>query len=89
MEDPSQIAVRFKRLMQDLENGSELRSTFRPWEIELLLDFQSCDLRGPLRRRVLRRYTRAALRNLERGAGLVKLSEYLDRLKKRNLPRCA
>ncbi len=89
MDDPSQMAVRFKRLMHELADGSPARTSFRPWEIELLLDFQSCDLRGPLRRRVLRRYTRAALKGLDRGAGLLKLSEYLEKLRRRHLPRCA
>ncbi len=38
MDDTSQMLVRFKRLMHDLENGSPARNSFRPWEVGLLLD---------------------------------------------------
>ncbi len=86
MDDTSQMLVRFKRLMHDLENGSPARNSFRPWEVELLLDLQECHLGGPLRRRVLRRYKRAALKSIEGGSPPLKLSDYLARLRKR---RCA
>jgi hypothetical protein len=65
--------------MRDIEHGATSRNSFRPWEIELLVDFQNCDL-GMNRRRVLRRYEKAALRSIERGAHRpLTLSEYLAR----------
>jgi hypothetical protein len=82
MTDSTQLLLRFDRLMRDVENGTTERNSFRPWEVELLLDMQSCRL-GPDRRRVLRRYQRAVHRSMERGAArLLRLSEYLLRSRK-------
>ncbi len=89
MEDSSQLAVQFKRLMRDVLAGSLGRNSFRPWEIELLLDLQSCELPGPTRRRILRRYERAALKGLDRGAAPLRLSEYLARVRARTRRRAA
>lgn len=89
MEDSSQMVVHFKRLMRDVQTGSLARNSFRPWEVELLLDFQSCELPGPTRRRILRRYERAVLKSIDRGAAPLKLSEYLARVRARNHLRCA
>jgi hypothetical protein len=83
MGDSSQLIVRFERLMHDVENGNTKRNTFRPWEVELLLDMMSCEL-GSARNRVLRRYRKAVHRCLERGAAKpLMLSEYLSRSHKR------
>jgi hypothetical protein len=82
MTDSSQFLFRFDRLMRDVENGDTSRNSFRPWEVELLVDMHTCRL-GPNRRRVLRRYQRAVHRSLERGAPRpLKLSEYLSRARK-------
>jgi hypothetical protein len=82
MTDSSQFLLRFDRLMRDVENGDTSRNSFRPWEIELLVDMQACRL-GSDRRRVLRRYSKAVRRSLERGASSpLKLSEYLSRSRK-------
>lgn len=89
MEDSSQMVAHFKRLMRDLQAGSLLRNSFHRWEVDLLLDMQACKLPGPTRRRVLRRYERAVLKGLDRGAAPLKLSEYLDRVHARNHRRCA
>ena len=79
MDDVGHVLLRFNRLMRDLENGIALRNSFRSWEVELLLDMQSCQL-GADRKRVLRRYQKAVQRSLERGATrLLLLSEYLTR----------
>jgi hypothetical protein len=68
----------FNRLIQELLRGKIQRNTFQPWEIELLLDIEACDLREGSRREVLRRYQKAANKYIERGApSLLKLSEYL------------
>lgn len=78
MEDSQGILARFNRLMRDLQNGASTRNCFRPWEVELLLDIQSCDLGVGNRRRILQRYRRAVERRLEKGASEpLKLSEYL------------
>jgi len=58
------------------------RNTFRPWEIELLLDIEACNLRETNKRDTLRRYQKAVQRHMEKGARLpLKLSEYLNALK--------
>ena len=49
----------FNRLIQELLRGNMNRNTFRPWEIELLLDIEACSLRESSKREILRRYQRA------------------------------
>jgi hypothetical protein len=69
---------RFRRLIGELMRGEMNRNTFETWEIDLLLDFETCQL--PLRRRleVLRQYQKAVERQLESGAGPpMKLSHFL------------
>jgi hypothetical protein len=69
----------FNRLIQDLLKGSLNRNTFRPWEIDLLLDIEACELTSSNRREILRRYQRAVQRNYDRGnTSLLKLSVYLE-----------
>ncbi|HWR52126.1 MAG TPA: hypothetical protein VN428_13530 [Bryobacteraceae bacterium] len=77
MPDTSQILLRFNRLMRDVETGKPTRNCFLPWEVELLLDLDACEVPTIDRRKVLSRYRRAAGRRLERGAEPLKLSEYL------------
>ncbi len=78
--DSEQILGRFNRLMQDLFRESPNRNCFYPWEIEILLDIQSCRLRESSRRDTLRRYQRVVQRQLEQGGTMpLKLSEFLDR----------
>jgi hypothetical protein len=56
------------------------RNTFRPWEVELLLDIESCNLRESSKEGVLRRYQKAVQRQLDRGATApMMLSEFLKR----------
>lgn len=75
----------FNRLMQEILRGRIQRNTFQPWEVEILLDIESCSLRDSNRRETLRRYQKAANRFVERGGRtLLKLSEYLE--KKHRLP---
>lgn len=90
--DSDQVLGRFNRLMQDLFKESANRNCFYPWEIELLLDIQSCNLRENNRRDVLRRYQKVVQRQLESGAtSLLKLSEFLEKERgKRTRPQvCA
>jgi hypothetical protein len=81
VEDGEGLLTRFNRLMKDLENGGTSRTCFRGWEIDLLLDFQTCGLDGSDRRKILQRYQKAVQRGIEKGAQRpLKLSEYLARL---------
>jgi len=80
MLDSDLQLMQFNRLIHDLLKGTLSRNTFRPWEIELLLDIESCNLRDANRREILRRYQKAVHRHADRGAvALLKLSEYLER----------
>jgi len=78
--DPDALLAQFNRLIQELLRGHITRNTFRPWEIEILLDIEDCNLRDSNRREILRRYQKAVQRHVDRGAtSLLKLSEYLER----------
>jgi hypothetical protein len=70
---------RFRRLVGELQKGSITRNDFHPWEIELLLDFETCHLERKRRADILRQYQRAVERQLEMGSGPpMKLSEFLQ-----------
>ena len=82
LPDSDAVLAQFNRLIQELLRGSMNRNTFRPWEVELLLDIEACNLRDSSRRETLRRYQRAVQRHMEKGARLpLKLSEYLEAVK--------
>ena len=84
--DTEQVLGRFNRLMQDLFKETANRNCFYPWEIELLLDIQSCNLRESSRRDVLRRYQKVVQRQLESGStSLLKLSEFLEKERSRRV----
>lgn len=69
---------RFNRLLTELVRGTLNRNTFQPWEIEILLDIEACNLKEVVRRETLRRYHKAVQRAMEKGAPKpFKLSEYL------------
>ena len=77
---------RFRRLMTELLHGEMNRNTFEPWEVELLLDFETCQLPSRRRTEILRQYHRAVERQLEIGLGPpIKLSHFLiEREQRRN-----
>jgi hypothetical protein len=82
MPDSDAVLAQFNRLIQELLRGNMRRNTFRPWEVELLLDIESCNLRESSKRETLRRYQKAVQRHMEKGAGLpLKMSEYLEAVK--------
>ena len=84
LPDSEAVLAQFNRLIQELLRGSLNRNTFRPWEIDLLLDIESCDLKPGTKRETLRRYQKAVQRHMEKGAQLpLRLSEYLDSSKTR------
>jgi hypothetical protein len=69
---------RFRRLMTELHRGVINRNDFHPWEIELLLDIEDCQLDRRSRLEILRQYQRAVERQLDIGPGPpMKLSEFL------------
>ncbi|HUI77622.1 MAG TPA: hypothetical protein VLY24_06885 [Bryobacteraceae bacterium] len=70
---------RFRRLIGELQRGSITRNDFQPWEIELLLDFETCQLERKRKSDILRQYQKAVERQMEMGGGPpMKLSEYLQ-----------
>lgn len=76
------MLTRFNRLMQELLRGNMSRNTFHPFEIEILLDIESCNLKDAGKKEILRRYQRAVQRSMDKGAANpMKLSEYLASLK--------
>ena len=78
--DPEETLIQFNRLLRELLRGQINRNTFRPWEVELLLDIESCNLRDSSRENTLRRYQKAVQRQLLRGiTPPMKLSEFLGR----------
>lgn len=78
--DPEETLAQFNRLLRELLRGQINRNTFRPWEVALLLDIESCNLRDSSRESVLRRYQKAVQRQLTRGiTPPMKLSEFLGR----------
>jgi hypothetical protein len=85
--DADTVLAQFNRLMSELLRGKLIRNTFRQWEIEILLDIDTCDLRDGQRRETLRRYQRAVQRQMEKGSNRpMRLSEYLaaNRAKRQN-----
>jgi hypothetical protein len=82
VQDSEIMLARFNRLMQELLRGSMNRNTFRPWEIDILLDIETCNLKDAGKKDLLRRYQKAVQRSMEKGAPTpMKLSDYLASLK--------
>ena len=73
----------FDRLIDELLGPAEPRSKFQPWEIEVLLDIDSCNLPASSKREtLLRKYQQAARRRMQGGTRTpMKLSQYLDLMK--------
>jgi hypothetical protein len=69
---------RFNRLMSELARGVITRNTFFAWEVDLLLDIQSCALESRRRTETMRQYQRAVERQMETGPGPpMRLSQFL------------
>ncbi len=76
--DTEEILLRFNRLIREMLQGRTSRQSFQPWEVDLLLDIESCQIKESARERVLRRYQQAVQRQIERGGTVpMKLSEFL------------
>lgn len=69
---------RFKRLMGEIMRRDSTRNAFQPWEIEILMDFETCKLEARRRVEILNQYQRAVERQMETGPGPpMKLSQFL------------
>jgi hypothetical protein len=83
VEDPGELELmlnRFRRLVGELMRGATARNVFQPWEMEILLDIETCGLDRRRRMETLRQYQKAVERQLESGTGPpMRLSEYLVR----------
>jgi hypothetical protein len=60
---------RFNRLMGEITRGTITRNVFQPWEIDLLLDIDSCPLNRRRHLEIIRQYQKAVGRQLEAGPG--------------------
>jgi len=81
---------RFNRLMSELARGVITRNSFAPWEIEIILDLQTCKLEPRRRSETMRQYQRAVERQMERGPGPpMKLSDFLKAKEQSMLDRRA
>jgi hypothetical protein len=90
LPDSDAVLAQYNRLIQELLRGNMHRNTFRPWEIELLLDIEGCNLREASKRETLRRYQKAVQRQMEKGSRLpMKLSEYLEAVKSKRSGQAA
>ena len=84
VQDSDAMLARFNKLIQEVLRGSITRNTFRPWEVEILLDIEACNIRDGPKREILRRYQKAVQRSMEKGApSPLTLSQYLEAVKTR------
>jgi hypothetical protein len=68
------------RLVHEIIGGSMRRHTFSQWELELLLDLQTCRVRKSARSELLRRYVRAVQQHFLDGAvSPLRLATFLER----------
>lgn len=85
-EDLVQLEImlnRFQRLLTEVIRGDLKRNSFQPWELEILIDMETCDL-GRRRLEILRQYRRAVERQMQTGPGPpMKLSEFLRQREER------
>jgi hypothetical protein len=69
---------RFNRLIGELTRGALVRNSFQPWEVEILVDLENCQLERRRRIDIIRQYQRAVERQMNSGADQpMKLSEFL------------
>jgi hypothetical protein len=50
---------RFNRLLGEVMRGALARNSFQPWEVEILMDLENCQLERRRRMDILRQYQRA------------------------------
>jgi hypothetical protein len=72
------VLNRFRRLMGEIMRRETARNAFHPWEVEILMDLEACQLEPRRRLEILRQYQRAVERQMETGPGPpMKLSAFL------------
>jgi hypothetical protein len=78
---------RFKKLVSEVMRGALARNCFQPWEVEILMDLENCQLDRRRRLEILRQYQRAVERQMNTTLGPpMKLSEFLvHRARRREL----
>lgn len=80
-EEPIDLELmlnRFKRLIGEVMRGVLARNSFQPWEVEILMDLENCQLERRRRLEILRQYQKAVERQMGTGPGPpMKLSEFL------------
>src|SRR5262249_51495720 len=70
---------RFRRLIAELIKGTVARYSFQPWEVAILLDFETCRIEPKRRLETLRQYAKAVEKQLQSGPGPpMKFSEFLQ-----------
>jgi hypothetical protein len=76
---------RFNRLIGEVMRGAVGRNSFQPWEVDILMDLENCQLERRRRLEILRQYQRAVERQMTNGPGPpMKLSEFLVIRARRN-----
>lgn len=78
LEDLELMLNRFRRLIAEVVRGLTRRNSFLPWELDILLDLETCEFERRRRLEILRQYQRAVERQLQSGPGPpMKMSEFL------------
>ena len=73
---------RFNRLIGELLRGAISRNAFQLWEVELLLDLETCQIPPKRRADVLRQYQRAVARQMRTTPGPpMTLTQHLNLMK--------
>ena len=89
MDDPGDVELminRFNRLVKEILAEEVRRTSFQPWEVDLLLDLQECTLTRSRRNEALQRYQRAVQHQLERGQiPPTRFGEFVGRRARRSL----
>jgi hypothetical protein len=65
------------RLVQELLRGGPRRSIFTVWEMDFLLDMETCRIRKTSRENLLRRYQRAVQRSCAASGAIPTLSAFV------------
>jgi hypothetical protein len=76
----------FSQLVQEMIGGAVGRHTFSEWELELLLDLQSCRIRKSARPNLLRHYLKAVHQGFAEGASSpLRLASFVERHRRRRM----
>jgi hypothetical protein len=82
---------RFNRLIGEVMRGALARNSFQPWEVDILMDLENCQLDRRRRLDILRQYQKAVERQMTTGPGPpMTLSQFLAmRARRRGQPDAA